>query len=90
MSTSDEMEGLRREIEALDRKLVKLIAHRIALAQRIGSAKRAAGLPMLDPAREATVIRRAGSLAREHDLPDEDVRAIFWRVIGLCRREQQE
>ncbi|MGH7482632.1 MAG: chorismate mutase [Longimicrobiales bacterium] len=90
MSAHGELERLRQEIETLDRDLVALIARRITLAHRIGEEKRAAGLPTLDPPREAAVVRRAARLARENGLPDEDVRAIFWRVIGLCRREQRE
>ncbi|MBX6366066.1 MAG: chorismate mutase, partial [Gemmatimonadetes bacterium] len=58
--------------------------------QRIGAANRAAGLPTLDPAREAAVVRRAGALAREHGLEAEAVRGIFWHLIGLSRRAQAE
>ena len=56
----------------------------------IGEVKRELGLPVLDPAREAAVVRRAGSLAREAGLPDEDVRYLFWHLVGLCRRAQLE
>ncbi|MDQ3556159.1 MAG: chorismate mutase, partial [Gemmatimonadota bacterium] len=83
-------ERLRDEIELLDRALVGIIADRVRLAERVGSAKRAAGLPILDPAREAAVVRRAGALAREACLADEDVRYIFWHLIGLSRRAQME
>ena len=36
------------------------------------------------------VVRRAGALAREANLDDEDVRYIFWHLIGLSRRMQME
>ena len=52
--------------------------------------KRAAGLPILDPRREAEVIRRAVVAAREKDLPTEPVRQIFWHIVGLSRRAQEE
>jgi chorismate mutase len=52
--------------------------------------KRKAGLPTLDPPREAAVVRRAGALAREAGLDDEDVRYIFWHLIGLSRRMQMK
>ena len=70
--------------------LIDLIARRVDLARRVGAAKRQAGLPTLDPAREAAVVRRAGALAREANLDDEDVRYIFWHLIGLSRRMQME
>lgn len=82
------LESLRGDLERLDRELVGLIAERVRLAQRIGVVKQAAGRPVLDPAREAAVVRRIGALARDSGLPAEEVRAIFWRLIGLCRRAQ--
>jgi prephenate dehydrogenase len=81
---------LRSRIEQLDRDLIDLIAERADLARRVGELKDELHLPVLDPAREAAVVRRAGALAREAGLPDEDVRYLFWHVVGLCRRAQLE
>ena len=61
---------------------------RVALSKEIGSVKKVAGLPTLDPAREAEVIRRAAGIARDQGLNDEKVRDIFWHVIGLSRAVQ--
>lgn len=83
-----ELTSLRTEIEDLDRTLVALIARRVALARAVGLAKRTAGLPTLDPAREAAIIRRASALAREAGVGEEGVREIFWHLVGLCRRAQ--
>jgi chorismate mutase len=78
----------RHEIESLDRELIALLARRVAVSKEIGVAKRGAGLPTLDPAREAEVIRRAAGMARDAGLNDEKVRDIFWHVIGLSRSVQ--
>jgi len=78
----------RHEIESLDRELITLLARRVAVSKEIGVAKRGAGLPTLDPAREAEVIRRAAGMARDAGLNDEKVRDIFWHVIGLSRSVQ--
>ncbi|HJU76187.1 MAG TPA: chorismate mutase, partial [Gemmatimonadaceae bacterium] len=59
-------------------------------ARSAGAIKRAAGLALMDPAREAAVVRHAGSLARDSGLPDDDVRAIFWHLISLSRQAQIE
>ncbi len=84
-----DLAALRQEIESVDARIVQLIAERTALAHRIGEVKRAAGQPMLDPAREAAVVRRAGLLARDAGVAQEDVREIFWHLIGLSRRAQE-
>ena len=80
----------RREIEEIDAQLIALLARRVERSKEIGALKRIAGLPTLDTAREAEVIRRAASVARERGLPDEKVRDIFWHIIGLSRGAQTE
>jgi chorismate mutase len=84
----DALARCRQQIEGLDRELVQLLARRVGLSKEIGAMKKIAGLPTLDPAREAEVIRRAATMARESGLSDEKVRDIFWHVIGLSRAVQ--
>lgn len=78
----------RHEIESIDRRIIELLADRVAVSKEIGSMKKVAGLPTLDPAREAEVIRRAAALARDAEINDEKVRDIFWHIIGLSRGAQ--
>ena len=80
----------RAQIEDIDRRLVGLLAERVALGLETARLKRAAGLSILDPQREAEVIRRSAETAREYKLPEEAVREIFWHIVGLARRAQQD
>ena len=79
----------REEIERIDRAIVGLLAERLDRSKKIGALKRSAGMPTLDPAREAEVIRRASAIAREHGLPDDPVRDLFWHVIAISRSAQE-
>lgn len=91
MSATDDrptLPHLRGEIEEVDAALADLMARRVRLARETGRAKRAAGLPLLDPEREAAVVSRGVAMARERGLDPEAVRAIFWRVVGMCREAQ--
>ena len=90
MDTPEDLKRLRGEIERIDRELIRLIRERVELAREVGKTKREHDLPILDPAREAAIVRRAGELAREAGLADEDVRYLFWHLIGLSRRAQME
>jgi chorismate mutase len=83
-----ELEAIRAEIERVDEAIVFLIHQRLRLARRVGELKRTVGMGVLDPSREAAVVRRAGALARERGLDDEAVRDVFWRLIEMARAAQ--
>jgi chorismate mutase len=85
-----ELERLRAEIDAVDRAIVEAFARRVAIARQIGDLKEDAGQPVLDPSREAAVVRRAAERAREAGLDVEAVREVFWRLVGLSRRTQRD
>lgn len=85
---ADALQVLRAEIERTDAALIATLAERMALAQRVGQVKQAHGRPVTDPAREAAVVSRAAALAREAGLPEDEVRAIYWRILAMSRRVQ--
>jgi chorismate mutase len=89
MSAADDLVECRNEIAAIDRELVALLRKRVDVGLRTGILKREMGLPILDPGREAAVIRSVVEAARAVDLPDEPVREIFWRILGLSRTAQE-
>ena len=79
----------RTAIEQLDRQIIALLAERVEIGRQTAEFKRAAKVPLLDPAREAEVIRRAVTTARDQGLPTEPVREIFWHIVGMSRRAQE-
>lgn len=96
-STSDGATGssaalrdCRNAIEAVDRRIVALLAERVALCLVAAQAKRAAALPIVDPERESDVLRAAQSHAAAAGLPADAVRDVFERIVVLSRRAQQE
>jgi chorismate mutase len=86
----DRLEELRARIVELDEELVDLIGERRSLVQEIGRIKAELGLPVLDPAREAAVVRRAAALARDKEIDEELVRDVIWRIMASAREEQEE
>jgi chorismate mutase len=84
-----ELTVCREQIERIDNDIISLLAERLALGKRTGQLKRAAGLPILDPTREAAVIRRVTASARAAGLPPEPIREVFWQIVGMSRREQE-
>lgn len=87
-SDGERLAALREEIAALDDALIDILARRAALAAEIGEIKQRLGLPVMDPAREAEVVRRAAAAARDRGVDPELVRAVLWRVIDHARGVQ--
>jgi chorismate mutase len=84
-----ELARCREQIERIDNSIISLLGERLTLGKRTGELKRAAGLPILDPTREAAVIRRVTASARDAGLPPEPIREVFWQIVGMSRREQE-
>jgi chorismate mutase len=82
------LSAVRAEIEAVDAAIVDALARRMALARAVRVVKQRAGHPVLDPAREADVVARVGERARAAGLPEDEVRALYWRIMAMARREQ--
>lgn len=82
------LDRLRQEIERVDASLIEAIGRRRDLVLEIGRAKEALGLPVMDPAREASVVRRAAETARELGVDEEMVRDVVWRIMASARDAQ--
>jgi chorismate mutase/prephenate dehydratase len=82
---ASELEGLRREIDALDARIVALLNERARLGRAIGHAKARAGWSgVRDPKRERDVLQRVAA-ANGGPLGDSDLLAIYRRVIAATR-----
>jgi len=78
---SDSLKLIRGKIDALDRRLVKLLSARARLAQRIGRMKEGAAYR---PEREAQVLR--GVVAENRGpLPDGALARLFTEIMSACR-----
>ena len=58
-----ELEAYRREIDAIDAELTRLVLRRMEVTGRGGAYKQAHGIPVLDAAREKDVLARKAELA---------------------------
>lgn len=81
------LDQLRRQIDRIDTRLVRLLNDRAALALKIGSEKCRSGTPLLDPERERQVLARiresgAGPLA------PAQLEAIYTVIINKCTQVQ--
>jgi chorismate mutase-like protein len=84
-----DLETLRREIEAIDDKLVAQLGQRFAVIRKVAAYKRERGIPAVLPDRIEAVKSRCAALAATHDLDDEFVRSLYDMIVGAaCRLEE--
>ena len=86
----EQLEKLRERIIAVDDEIIQLIGERRDLVLEIGRFKEALGLPVLDPAREARVVRRVAERSRALGVDEELTRDVIWRIISSARQIQNQ
>lgn len=79
------IDELRQRIDDIDAELVGLLNARAACALAIGQAKKAAGLEVYQPGREADVLAHVQDI-NGGPLDDGAVKRLFERIIDEARR----
>lgn len=79
---SESLYDIRRKIDVLDARLVKLISARAKIAQQVGKIKN--GARVYRPEREAQVLRRISAL-NQGPMPSAGLRRIYAEIMSACR-----
>jgi chorismate mutase len=85
VSRESQLDGLRRDIDAIDEQLVRLLNERAKCALAVGLAKKEAGLEIYQPGREADVLDHVQHVNRG-PLDNGAVKRLFERIIDEARR----
>ncbi len=80
------LEQFREQITANDRAIVEAINQRLRRVAEIKRHKEARGLPFLDPAREAWMLRYLSSASRG-PLSNEGLAELYAQILELTKRE---
>ena len=85
-----ELDALRREIDALDRKLIDLLAQRFRVVGRVVAVKSALDLPARIPERIAEVIASREAWGLDQGLPPDAAGNIWSAIVEeTCRAEER-
>ena len=82
------LEELRRELDEVDRELVRLFEQRMTIAGQVAACKIAAGWPVLDRTREEAVLASRAAMLENHAW-EAEVRQLYETLMALSRGEQQ-
>ena len=83
------LEDWRKKIDSIDEEIVRLVNRRAKIAREIGVLKAAAGLPVVDAAREDEILRNVAA-GSKGVLNRESVIRIFRGIIRESRNIQAE
>ncbi len=94
MSQSDDMikqriSRFRKEIDAADEEIVRLLNKRALAAMKIGQIKKEVNWPIYVPTREEQVIAHVKTV-NQGPLSDEAIGRLFERIIDESRRQERE
>lgn len=89
MADKEGLKDLRAEIDAVDREIVSRLDQRMALVQQIWDLKRSLGMGIIDPQREAEIVRLL--LGRRHrSLTPQDIEEVYAAILRISRWRHRE
>ena len=80
-----DIEHWRKEIDEIDKEILRLLNMRARLAIKVGALKKAADIPFCDPDRERYVLGRLQDL-NDGPLDQRAIGKLFRRIIRESRR----
>lgn len=83
-----ELEEIRRELDAVDRDIVRLFEKRMVLSGQVAEYKLIHNLPVLDRSREEKVLASRAAMLEDSRLAGS-VCALYEEIMRLSRQEQQ-
>ncbi len=82
------LEDLRKKIDETDTEIVRLIAQRMRIVQKIGDEKKKLGKQIEDTKREKRVLENVRSIAREEDINQDDIENIYKQIVTISKSVQ--
>ena len=79
---------IRKKIDEVDEKIVRLIAERVRQSQSIGSEKHKKSKPIEDAAREENVLAHITAIARQEKLDEKEIQSIYRQIMKSSRSVQ--
>lgn len=76
-----ELQGLRDQIDSVDKQMIELLAQRLSLVEKVGEVKSEHGLPIYAPDREAAMLASRRDEAEKRGVPAQLIEDILRRTM---------
>ena len=85
----EKIQSLRKEIEAVDDEILKLLNHRAKIVQEVGKVKSEIKMDYYSPRREEEILERLGAKS-SGPFPRWAIQSVFREIISACRALEAE
>jgi len=82
------LDNIRKEIDEIDDRLLKLLAYRMVLAKQAGLIKKSRGKAIFDPEREEEILNKIIKKAQQFALSPEFAKDMHKLIINESKRIQ--
>ncbi len=82
------LDDFRKKIDRIDREIIALLSERMKLSHQIGKLKHRLNLPLFDPGREETLLKKLVALNRSSLLTPTMLRSIYREILAASRSLQ--
>jgi chorismate mutase len=90
LSDEEKIEVLRKEIDSIDERILRLLMERVSLSKGIGKVKVKLNMPVLDEGREAAIYKRVEERAEQLGMNPIGSATVFREIIRMCRNAQKD
>jgi chorismate mutase len=90
MSFFNNMKTLRKRIDKLDNKIIKILAKRMDVVTKIKEYKEKHNLPILDKKREVEMREFRQKLAKKYNLKSSFLESLFQKILLESKKKQKK
>jgi prephenate dehydrogenase len=84
------LDAFREQLDALDSRIIELLAERLEICKNVARYKKSAAIPMMQPGRVQVVKQRVAERAQQRGVNPEFVQELYGLIIGeACRLEDE-
>ena len=85
----DDIQKLRKKVDAVDDQILTAICERVKICKAIGDSKKKQGMPIKDLSRENEVYKRIKEKSMHFQLDSVQIERVYREIVNMCSAVQE-
>jgi chorismate mutase len=85
----DNIQQLRKKVDAVDERILNALSERVKICGKIGLVKKKEGLQIRDASREDEIYNRVKQKALQFHLDPLQIEAVYHEIVNMCSAVQE-